>query len=264
MSPTAGSTAAFELAGDGCADGSDLLGVWRESPVPEGSGTAFGLADLPVWRADVPPSTPGALIRLTGSEAKVRASGQALAMASSRLDAALEDHDRGFAFAPSETPERGAPERGAPDTGLAMWLLEAGGGGGLAFDTTPGPAWWEAASRAAMRFSGQVARWCTPWSRVETLCAGHPAGLSLIGLGGNIHTVLGRSIPPHDAAVHQRVVALAVTSRATLFRVLAVVARAAATIGPRLALPGGPLLALPAVWRFVNAVIAEAAPPARG
>lgn len=279
MSPTAGPTV-FELTEDPRAEGAGLLGVWRESTVAGATSTDPGVAVLPLWRADLGPEPSGARARLTGSQAKLGASIQRLGEASSRLDATLERNGGAFAFAPGDSRQRGGPE-----SQLDAWLLAAGAGGaGLAFAADGGPPerggqgpsgpserevqgpawWWESASRTVVKFSGRVARWCTPWSRVETLCGGRPTGLSLIGLGGDVHTVLGREIRADDAAVHERVVALAVTSRATLLRVLGIVGRGATSIGSRLALPGGPLLALPAVWRFVNEVINEAAPPARG
>ena len=53
---------------------------------------------------------------------------------------------------------------------------------------------------------------------------------------------------------HAEAVGVAVSSRLTLLRALALAVRSAAIIGASLILSGGPVLAIPAAWRFVHQV----------
>jgi hypothetical protein len=98
---------------------------------------------------------------------------------------------------------------------------------------------------------------CRPSAWVETRIQDELAARSLLGLGGDVRTVCRPGLGPRGAGLHQEGVRLVVASRAAFLRVVAVVTRGAVAISVRLALPGGPVLALPVAWRFVQRVLAE-------
>lgn len=98
---------------------------------------------------------------------------------------------------------------------------------------------------------------CRPSAWVETRIQGELAARSLLGLGGDVRTVCRPGLGPRGAGLHRDGVRLVVGSRVAFLRVVACVTRGAVAISVRLALPGGPVLALPVAWRFVQRVLAE-------
>ena len=103
----------------------------------------------------------------------------------------------------------------------------------------------------------RLTRGCRPSAWVETRIQGEPVAGSLLGLGGNVRTVCRPGLGPRGVGLHRDGVRLVVGSRAAFLRVVACVTRGAVAISVRLALPGGPVLALPVAWRFVQRVLAE-------
>jgi hypothetical protein len=70
-------------------------------------------------------------------------------------------------------------------------------------------------------------------------------------------TVWSEDVRPDQAALHQCALALALASRDTMIRTFIIAARGAAKLSMAMATPGGAILALPAVWDFINRVTAE-------
>jgi hypothetical protein len=119
-------------------------------------------------------------------------------------------------------------------------------GAGVAFAAEAELAGWQRLTSA-----------CRPSAWVETRIQGEPAARSLLGLEGALRTVCRPGLGPSGAALHRESVRLVVDSRAAFLRVVACVTRGAVAISARLALPGGPVLALPIAWRLVRRVLAE-------
>jgi hypothetical protein len=78
-----------------------------------------------------------------------------------------------------------------------------------------------------------------------------------VGWTGDLQTVWYEQVSAAHAAFHQRALALALASRETLLRTVALAARGALTLSILLGTPGGAVLALPVAWRFINQVLAE-------
>jgi len=215
---------AFELSDESStAADADVLGVWRVGPpAPSVAFTASRSTtpELPVWRIDLPADPGRAAGRLEAGHARLRAASDRLADAATQLDAVLDRADAGVAFT-AEPPIPGT----AADAELAGWQ--------------------------------RLTRGCRPSAWVETRIQGEPVAGSLLGLGGNVRTVCRPGLGPRGVGLHRDGVRLVVGSRAAFLRVVACVTRGAVAISVRLALPGGPVLALPVAWRFVQRVLAE-------
>ena len=74
---------------------------------------------------------------------------------------------------------------------------------------------------------------------------------------GRTSTVVARSAHGDELRLHHEVIELVAASRRTVIRITGLAVEGIVGIGGRLALPGGPVLALPATWRFVHRVLAE-------
>jgi len=215
---------AFELSEEpSTTAGADVLGVWRVGPPAPSVAFAAPRSttpEVPLWRIDLPADPVHATRRLEAGQARLLAASTRLVDATARLDAALDRSRPGMAFT-AETPIPGT----SAEAELAGWQRLMSG--------------------------------CRPSAWVETRIQGELVARSLLGLGGDVRTVCRPGLGPRDAGLHRDGVSLVVASRAAFLRVVACVTRGAVAISVRLALPGGPVLALPVAWRFVQRVLAE-------
>jgi hypothetical protein len=95
------------------------------------------------------------------------------------------------------------------------------------------------------------------YARVETAIAGTPIGQTAVGWTGDFRTIWTPAVTAADMQVHRHNVDLALQWRLGTLRMVGVVGAGAANIAVKLALPGGQLLAIPAVWNFVKDVLQE-------
>ncbi|MGH8929758.1 MAG: hypothetical protein ACRDZO_03730 [Egibacteraceae bacterium] len=241
---------------DGPSTADDLLGLWRDDPAAVAFDSRDTADDVQVWQADLPVDAALAYHRVRACEARLRRSSTQLEGAADRLGGAIGQYlrDPSTAMAPIVPAE----------VELAAWLKESGKVAGSKPD--PGVAfaaaepvlgWWEDVSRDLEKIAGLVARACHPRLLAETRVGGELIGRSRVGLLGDVRTVLRADREREAALLHRTTVALVLSTRATLLRAVAVVAQGAVEIAVRLALPGGPLLAVPAAWRFIQRVLHE-------
>ena len=106
-------------------------------------------------------------------------------------------------------------------------------------------------------FVDQVRQMIATYARIETALAGQDVGWTTVGWTGDFTTqwepdVTGGAMRTHLQSVH-----LALSSRIALVRIASVVATGAAGLAIKAAVPGGQVLLLPAVWRFVRDVLKE-------
>jgi hypothetical protein len=91
-------------------------------------------------------------------------------------------------------------------------------------------------------------------ARVETSTGGTAVARTTLGWTGDCATVWSSQWGDSQARLHLRTVALALASRVALVRTLSLALQGAGLIAVTVGIPGGPLLALPAVWRFITRV----------
>jgi hypothetical protein len=107
------------------------------------------------------------------------------------------------------------------------------------------------------RFLEQVREMMAHYARVETAIAGAPIGRTAVGWTGDFRTIWTPTVTVDDMNLHQHNVAVTLQWRLGTMRFVGVVGAGAANIAVKLGVPGGQLLALPAVWNFVKDVLAE-------
>jgi hypothetical protein len=79
-------------------------------------------------------------------------------------------------------------------------------------------------------------------------------GQTYAGLLGAERTLLLADCSPAQLALHLRTVSLSLSSRVAMVNMLAAAVRGAARLSVALAVPGGPLLLVPSVLRFIASV----------
>jgi hypothetical protein len=238
-----------------------VLGLWTlPAPSPP---DAYGLADdagleEPTWRASLPDATAEAAATLADAEAALAAAEQSLPVATARLERLVAGlgSETSYAVQAGETP--GQPE-------IALWaaLDETAGRGPGDPSVSFGPiasvtGAWDRASAGFRDYCGQVRGLVVRETLVETEAGGRLLARTALGRAGGMATAWRAGIGADEAALHGRTVALAIASREAMLGTLVLAVRGARLLAATAMGPGGVLLALPAAWRFVEDVRAEA------
>jgi len=106
-------------------------------------------------------------------------------------------------------------------------------------------------------FMEQVREMIANYARVETEIAGSPIGQTAISWTGDFRTIWTPAVTIADMNLHRHNVDVTLQWRLGTMRFVGVVGAGAANVALKLGVPGGQLLALPAVWNFVKDVLAE-------
>lgn len=243
MSGEARPAAVFEVWDGAAAEsGEEVLGLWAPA--------AGARAGAPVWRASYPADPDEAEAGLEEAWWKLGAAEAALAEAPARLEAFAARQAAGLEYG-SYGPEAAAPE---PESDLALLLREMRQGRApesYAGDGKPAGR-WDQAVEAVEGLLGRLGRIVGEYAWVETHAGGRLAAVTRIGWTGDAETVTPADPDPKLMALHGQTLALALDSRQALLRTLTV----ALTAAVQAAASGG-ILALPAVWRFINQVRIE-------
>ena len=107
----------------------------------------------------------------------------------------------------------------------------------------------------------QFYRTVSHYAWVETAVQGHLVGRTRVSWLGDADTTWRTPVTAEQIALHQRAVTLALNTRAAMMRVAVLViqgARLLAQLPVMLASPIGIVMAIPAAWRFLDQVLAEA------
>jgi hypothetical protein len=232
-------------------------------------GVVFGLPEvtedqaMPIWRIDLP----------ADDELAARQIGQALEMAlarQSRLEelpaqlnklaiqasaagASAKDASvagASFAVLEAEDPEAelltalaqisSTPAKGAISFGLAERLGEG----------------WEQVNKQFQAFADRLQRTLAHLAWVETRQEGRLIGQTVVGWSGDCDTVWGAAVTPEQMGLHRRSLETALQSRITMLHTFTTAVQGAVKLSVLLSTPGGVILALPTVWKYVNQVLA--------
>jgi hypothetical protein len=113
------------------------------------------------------------------------------------------------------------------------------------------------ATRQWRQFLEQVREVMANYARVETGIAGNPIGQTAVSWTGDFRTIWTPDVTVTDMNLHRHNVAVTLQWRLGTLRFVGVVGAGAANVAVKLGVPGGQLLALPAVWNFVKDVLKE-------
>ena len=229
---------------------------------------AAGASEPPaIWRLDVPADRGRAGARLDQIEAELAAYERALDAAGSRLDAFIIQRETGtdVSFAGATIGTEAPP---AERELAALLDVAAGLPGPSGTEPSPSqavsfeageralPRWDDVADELA-RFATQVQRFLAHYAWVETQLDGMLLARTTVSWTGDVRTTWAQASLAADPGVHRRALVLALRSRAAMLRMFLLVVTGAVRIVPLLSVPGGAILALPAVWRFINQVRSE-------
>lgn len=220
-------------------------GPWAARPASAASFSLGGPeAGAPVWSAQLSDDPQQARAELTAAAAGLERQERA-------LDGAVERMARG-ARGGASFSAAGQP---APERELQLVLEELRRPPGAASFSLGGePARWEQAQAQFRAFSAQVGEALRSYAIVETRTSAL-VGRTSVGWTGSMRSLVLAGISPEQAELHQRTLGLALRSRAALLRTFVTVTRGATIVATAISSPAGPLLALPAAWRFVSQLL---------
>ena len=254
-------TNTFVLAG-GLSQEADLFGVWSVAPGPADMPVSFDLggATSPkaaVFVSDLPVNQQQANLEIDRSEAALQANLASLDVAQARLDSLVNSQAGGISFSLPDYPP------GSPESQLMDMLGVSKPGG--EWDITSFEAGevrsnqWEKAAAEFQEFMHRLNQVVGHFAWVETQVSGRLVVRSSVGWTGNLETAWNTLPNPDLAALHQRTLKLALTSRTAMLRAFGVITAGAVKLTALVASPAGAILALPAAWNFIRQVQVETA-----
>jgi hypothetical protein len=237
----------------------EVLGLWSvvprgadgtEAPVP----TSAEGVDASVWRANyADPDRAEASLR--AGEAHLTFSRKGLASVTERLDRLIETQSAALDFGVSSSDDTLAE----PEAEFLSLMQEVKNGyPSISFDTGEKSYFgWELASHQLKEILERTSRFVAAYAWVETRVQEELLGRTVVSWTGDVNTAWQAGLSPEQIRLHQRNLALALGSRDTLFRTVLLAAQLAVKVSVLLSTPGGVILALPAVWRFIHRVLSE-------
>lgn len=241
-----------------------VFGLWATAPLSPAEAIAFDTSadttsrvppEVPVWRVNLPADMNLAATRLTGGEARLDASREAMKKAPDRLGTFVKAQSAGMAFDISS----GGRELAKPEAELLVLLNEIQAGRppvsfGLGEKLFGG---WQQTTDRFQAFVDRLLKSFAHYIWVETCIQEQYLGRTGVGWTGDMNTVWQQGLSTAQVELHQHSLALALASRGELIRTFSLAVRGAVQLSVLLTMPGSALLALPAVWKFVNQILAD-------
>lgn len=241
--------ARFVLSGPWLLDAEDPLGIWEVVPAAETEATAYAASDAVAeaqgvrWLIDLPSVARQARSQLSEGLAATRARQAQLDLVEQRLSQLGGPQPSAFAF--------------GPETELMATVAAL----------QRGPAAYAAGERSAVAYGLisdkaqqlllQFRRLVQYYARIETRVGGRLLALTTVDWSGDYHTTWQDDVPASELALHLDAVRLALASRQALIRLVSVVTSGALSLATKASVPGGQVLLLPAVYKYVRDVFEE-------
>jgi hypothetical protein len=237
-----------------------VLQFWDIPDIPSGQAVSFGLSpsqekEMITWRMDLPGALSSANQILKQSEQQILISEQALENVSGRAETlATQIINRGtgnlsFEFTGESSAEAELFEllnQLSPNTG------------GVTFDISERSTTnWQEAHKLFESSLGRLNRVFIQYAAVETKIQGSLIGNTIVSWSGNYQTSWQSGVDPGYIHLHQRSLKIAMASRRLFLSMFSVSVMSAARLSVLLSIPGGALLTLPAIWKFVTRIVSE-------
>lgn len=268
-------SAVFELLSSPIAEQTDnVLGVWHTAPgeaeavsfaAPGAEGGDAG-PEVPIWRVNIPADTANANQALDRNLAHMGHTIDALPDAQARLNQLLAQAHRStdsvsFAVGDTDTVLPPAEQQLLDMLGQIKETNEEpvsfGWFDGLKPKPPEVPKEITEAEEQFREIIARVTQAVMYFAVVETKVDSRLIGQTSLTWLGDSNTLWARRIKPDHLALHDRTLRLTIESRHALLRTFMLAAQGALKLSALLATPGGPLLALPAAWKFTNQVLGE-------
>ncbi len=119
------------------------------------------------------------------------------------------------------------------------------------------PKDWQDSFHQFQTAASRLLRSISHFAWVETSQAGHLIGRTSVGWAGDMETLYAEALLPQQLDLHRHSLEIALVSRHALIRTFTTTVATASRLSLLLATPGGVLLSLPAVWKYINQILSE-------
>jgi hypothetical protein len=233
----------------------DFLDGWSFAPALEEDSVSYGVSSkktdeaVPTWRIDLPPGESAHAV-LNAAEERLHQSEIVLQSIPDQLDALLLAASTGMAS--YSTPASGASVE------LLDLLEQAGDPGTTSFSLFAGKrAQLTEASQEFQNILGRLSSLVSSMASVETRLDGRLLARTRVTWNGSFDSHVAMQLASSDLRLHRRSINLALGSRRLAVSLIARTAQGAVKISTLLAAPGGVVLALPAVWKYIQSVLSD-------
>jgi hypothetical protein len=217
--------------------------------------------DMPVWRVDLPADPEQAADLIRQAQQQTAARQASLEALPARFDGlALRAQTGGASFA--------APGVMDAESELLASLAQISSPpvkGMLSFNVLDHlGAGWAQVNEQFQAFTDRLQRTLTHLAWVETRQEGRLIGQSVVGWSGDCDTLWGAAVTAEQGNLHTRSLETALQSRANLLRTFTMAVQGAVKLSVVLSTPGGVILALPTVWKYISQILTAVNPSANG
>jgi hypothetical protein len=208
-----------------------------------------------IWRVNLPADPDQAHAAMAGAESNLIRSQEVLSDAEGRIDALVQRKTEPVSFGTRAMAE----PLDLPEQALLDLLQEAETGSAPVSFGERGlfTGGWEQAVDEFRDFASRASQILTHYAWVETRVGEALLARTTVNWLGDLESAWEVNLRPDQMGLHQRTLNLTLETRALMLRSLILVASGAGKLSVLMTTPGGALLALPAVWKFVNQVRAE-------
>ena len=232
----------------------DPLGIWAATPE---TAVAFGIgerkASVPIRRIPLPESP---------DEARAVLNTQAQALALTRQHLARAAQELALVGPPEQVSFSATDELLAQKNTLASTIgeLRSPVSYGVKFKSSPEE---QETSQGWLDFVEQVRQAVINYAHMRTELGSAPVGLTTVSWQGDLETTWATGMGLDEMQVHLNAVQVALHSRMEMVRTVSIVAAGVANILLKATLPGGQLMLLPAVFKFVRDVMQQLREPSQ-
>jgi hypothetical protein len=250
----------FTLSGADIPEGEDPLGLWH---VPPDSVLAFNKVgappEEPTWHIELPESPERAQAILAGQIRAAERTREDLARVSQEL-AGIDRTERVSFSRPDGTPDPLLAQKTELWEALDTFQSPVSAASATQyslFDRKDTKRKNEESHRQWLAFVERVQQIVANYARIETTLADFDVGSTTVSWTGDFETTWQPGITVEMMQTHRQSVHLVLSSRIAWIRIVSVVATGAAGLAIKASIPGGQVLLIPAVWKFVRDVLAE-------
>jgi hypothetical protein len=229
-------------------DGEDPLGIWDLSSTGTSSFTAGENGAGLRWRVSLPAEVEAAKAALDARRREIEARQAQLALAERRLDA-LTPSGQVRPMGALSGLERYDAELLRTVEALRMPVSAFGA------EAEEARALYTQLYEACQELFTEFRRLLSHYARVETAFDGQIAAVTVVDWTGDFETLWEVDATSAVMEIHLETVQLAMSSRQTFLRLLAVVTSGALALTLKASVPGGQFLLIPAVYRYIREIL---------
>lgn len=239
----------------------DAFGSWQFEAAEKTPGISFGVEiadEIPVWRTDLPADLDQANTQLTEQEGELGDTLAALNTTPERIDVLVRQAQlAGTTDISFEAP--GAETLAEPDFEL-LDMVQTINSPTVGISFAVGDERTSNIEAAFTQFNEDMSsllRMVAHFAWIETEIGGELLARSVVSWTGDMDTSWATGLKEEIYQLHKRSLGQALSTRNIALHAITITAQSALKLSVLLATPGGQLLALPLVWKYVKQIMTD-------